>query len=181
LYIGPTIKNLIELPRSIEPPRSIGNSRLNMSILNSYENLRFNERPVVDPISRSDFINEENTSYFNSTAQGMQGATMTLNSTAQGMQGATTTLNSTAQGMQGATTTLNSTVQGMTTSTTHEEPNNFRKDLLKSLRRKYNINEYDNINIRLDNLERVDLLLYWIMDASTEDILKNPIIVLNDE
>jgi len=69
----------------------------------------------------------------------------------------------------------------MTTSTTHEEPNNFRKDLLKSLRRKYNINEYDNINIRLDNLERVDLLLYWIMDASTEDILKNPIIVLNDE
>jgi len=153
LYIGPTIKNLIELPRSIEPPRSIGNSRLNMSILNSYKNLRFNERPVVDPISRSDFINEENTSYFNSTAQGMQGAT----------------------------TTLNSTVQGMTTSTTHEEPNNFRKDLLKSLRRKYNINEYDNINIRLDNLERVDLLLYWIMDASTEDILKNPIIVLNDE
>ena len=153
MYIGPTIKNLIELPRSIEPPRSIGNSRLNMSILNSYENLRFNERPVVDPISRSDFINEENTSYFNSTAQGMQGAT----------------------------TTLNSTVQGMTTSTTHEEPNNFRKDLLKSLRRKYNINEYDNINIRLDNLERVDLLLYWIMDASTEDILKNPIIVLNDE
>ncbi len=153
MYIGPTIKNLIELPRSIEPPRSIGNSRLNMSILNSYENLRFNERPVVDPISRSDFINEENTSYFNSTAQGMQGAT----------------------------TTLNSTVQGMTTSTTHEEPNNFRKDLLKSLRRKYNINEYDNINIRLDNLERIDLLLYWILDASIEDILKNPIIVLNDE
>ena len=81
MYIGPTIKDLIESFRSIEPPRSIGNSRLNRSTLNPYENLRFNERPVVDPISSVDFINEENASSFHST---VQGATTTFNSTAQG-------------------------------------------------------------------------------------------------
>ncbi|CAB4430793.1 unnamed protein product [Rhizophagus irregularis] len=134
LYLGPTMKNLIEPSRSIEIPGliessgSIGNSRLNRSILNSYENLRLDERPAVaDPISNVNFIIEENAA-------------------------------------QKAF-----------------EPNNFRKDLLKSLRRKYFINEHDNINIRLDNLECTDKLLYWIFDASIEDILKNPIIVLNDD
>lgn len=128
------MKNLIEPFRSIETPGliessgSIGNSRLNRSILNSYENLRLDERPAVaDPISNVNFIIEENAA-------------------------------------QKAF-----------------EPNNFRKNLLKSLRRKYFINEHDNINIRLDNLECTDKLLYWIFDASIEDILKNPIIVLNDE
>ena len=130
MYIGPTIKNLIE------PPRSIVNSRnsrlLNRPILNSHENSRYNERPIIDPIIIDNSTNEANTSSFNPTIQ--------------------------------------------------RSPNYFRKELLKSLRSKYYINEYDNINIRLDNLESsTDLLLYWIIDASAEDLLKNPIIILNDK
>jgi uncharacterized membrane protein YfhO len=58
---------------------------------------------------------------------------------------------------------------------------NFRKDLLKLLRSKYNINEYDNISIRFESLESsAELLLHWIMDASTEDLLKNPMIIISN-
>ncbi|RIA86678.1 hypothetical protein C1645_828904 [Glomus cerebriforme] len=72
--------------------------------------------------------------------------------------------------------------ENISSSNSRFVPTHFRKDLLKSLRSKYGINEYDTINIRRDNLESsTDLLLYWIMDASAEDLLKNPIIVLNDD
>jgi hypothetical protein len=54
---------------------------------------------------------------------------------------------------------------------------------LRTLRDKHNINEYESINIHLDDLESsTDLLFYWGMDVSVTDLLKNPVIMLlNDE
>lgn len=67
-------------------------------------------------------------------------------------------------------------------STVSMPSNQFRKDTLRSLRSQYHVNQYDNINIQLDNLESsTELLLCWSMDVSVVDLLKNPIIVLNDE
>lgn len=60
--------------------------------------------------------------------------------------------------------------------------NQFRRNLLRSLRNRNHISEYDNINIQLDDLESsTDLLFYWGMEASIIDLLKNPVIILLNE
>lgn len=64
----------------------------------------------------------------------------------------------------------------------YKPSNLFRKNLLRALRSKHNISEYDNINIQLNDLESsTDLLFYWGMDASIMDLLKNPVILLSNE
>ncbi|PKY50566.1 hypothetical protein RhiirA4_467111 [Rhizophagus irregularis] len=151
LYIGPTIRNVIEPPRSI-----VNSSSLNRSISNFHEDFR----PIDN---RIDIVNANS---FNSRSN--------------------------------YTSIVNSSSLERPISNVHEilRPDNqieinlnensrlalnFRKDLLKLLRSKYNINEYDNISIRFESLESsAELLLHWIMDASTEDLLKNPMIIISN-
>ena len=63
-----------------------------------------------------------------------------------------------------------------------QNPNKFRIDLLNLLRHKYKVNEYETIDLQLENLDLCkDLLLYWVRDATIEDLLKEPVINFNDE
>jgi hypothetical protein len=57
----------------------------------------------------------------------------------------------------------------------------FRKDLLRYLTNEYDIKRYEHVDIRLDSLESsVEILLNWMTDAPVEDLLKNPVIILNE-
>lgn len=64
----------------------------------------------------------------------------------------------------------------------HQEPNTFRADLLQALRIKHNILESDTIYIDIKDLDScLEYLLNWGLNATAEDIIKRPAIVIDNE
>jgi hypothetical protein len=140
----------------IDPPSRSENS-LNRLNINTNEDLSHNERPNnnINENERSNDINEGvNEELLNN-----------INSVSDDHIDET------------ITSSFSSTIQMDCRASDH-----FRKNLLRSLRNQYQVNEYATINIHLTDLESsTEFLYYWSRDVPIEDLLKNPSISLNDE
>lgn len=74
------------------------------------------------------------------------------------------------------------TPEAADTSSSTLDTTKFRTNLLRNLKYKYNIQLYETVSLHLEELDlSSDLLLNWAADATIEDLLKDPEVVLNNK
>ncbi|GES79129.1 hypothetical protein GLOIN_2v1837680 [Rhizophagus clarus] len=164
LYIGPTIKNIID------PPHQMINANRRLQYPASA--VSTNSTLANPIISTTLAMSSASISSTNSTALSTLTPTIPISSITS-----TTTI---ASGFS------DNNIQSSNRNTANydnlQDADKFRIDLLRLLRNKYNIEQHKTKTLNFDKLDlSFDFLLSWAKDAHIEDFLKNPVIILNDD